>query len=200
MTRELKSGFTLIELLVVVVILGGVIAAVGACLSAGIRAWEAAENFGARDTDVALFLELLERDIAGANRFFDLAFQGSESSIAIPTACLKDESGQTFRQRIGTIKYWFEPRKNCLFRRQWPYPLQEPSEQDAIEAVLGDVRGVTFSYLSMKKEGEDVWMSGWTDPTNFPLAVRATIRVGLGTEEVTRTMRIPTALLRRETK
>gem|GEM_PF-2571703 len=193
-----KAGFTLLELLVVVAILAGVVAAIGACLSAGIRAWEAAESCGAIEGELAVALDVLERDVANAVKFYDTPFQGSERAMAIPsTGVFSAGGGELQPSRPGTVKYWFDPQKRLLYRRAWRYPLSEPEGDQDAEALFAGASDVSFSYCGTAPGGQ--WFGQWIDPTNLPAAVRVTIRLGEGLGSLTWTMRAPTGGIRANT-
>jgi len=175
-------GFTLIELLVVAAILGIVTAAIAACLSGGIRAWDAARTFGEGEAEALLGLRILEKDIANSFAFYAVPFSGQPRGLSFP-ALLETVAGEddpvpgkaTAATRIGTVSYVFDRRRNALMRQQWTFPGPTPLGTGG-ESVVPDLFDAQFTYYSRPGHaGGGSWQESWNDSTNLPAAVRIAI-------------------------
>ena len=199
-------GFTLIELLVVIAILAVVATAIGACLAAGIRAWDAARDFSSVETDALIDLEIMQRDIMNTFRYHDIKFLGSKVLVSFPClvrardpddAGLGDEPERAGTKHIGTVRYSYNKEKLSLFRKTWRYPGSQADVEDPGSVVIGNLAGVTFEYYRLSPEpGQPgTWVGSWTEETNLP----ARVRIGLTfagdarPAGITRTIIIPTA-------
>jgi len=192
-------GFTLIELLVVIAIFAVVATAVGASLAGGIRAWDAARDFNAVETDALIDLDILQRDLANTFRFHDIEFAGSKTALTFPAHVrVDDPHGDAWNiMCIGGVNYLYDKEERALFRRAQPYPFPEARPGELGEKAIGNLDAVTFEYYRLAPQAGQpgAWEPEWNDPTNFPARVRVNLVFGEDARPaaITRTIVLPTA-------
>lgn len=166
---SIRRGFTLLEVLVVVAILGIVIAAIGACLAAGMRVWDSAHKYAESEPQVAVALAILERDVINTFPFYSGSFSGTADSVTMPALMRSGNEGEVDVRRIGTVRYSWVRDRGEVMRKAWVYPLPEPS--DSVGEVLArSVQRVRFRY-GAAGEPDGTWRESWTDSSNAPFRV-----------------------------
>lgn len=164
-TTPRHRAFTLIELLVVTAILAVALGAIAASLSAGIRAWEAAQTFSAGEGDALMALRIARRDLMNAPRFAGITFTGDAYGFTTAARLRDPDTGE---RRLGSVRYAYEPSGGVLRRLVWAYGESEPSLTGG-EALARALQSLRVSYLAAP-DGE--WATDWTGRTNDPVAVR----------------------------
>jgi len=194
-----NPGFTLIELLVVSAIVGVVMAVIAACLVGGIRVWDRAQTFAVIEADATIGLRILEKDVMNTFPFYGTRFAGEITGLSFPalvTAAPVDSGDNRERvteTRIGSVRYWFDPRQKALFRQARAYP-EDNTEAGVSEQLLSHVEEVGIRYYAPARRGEGgEWRDNWTDETNFPSRVRIQLAFARGRETatITRTILVP---------
>ncbi|OVE76581.1 hypothetical protein BVX97_00705 [bacterium E08(2017)] len=188
-----SRGFTLVELLVVTLLLSLVAAALGACLTGGIKAWESVQNFNELELNVMPPLLILEKEMMNSIDFYGVEFAGDAQMVQFASV-IKSADNSGLPPAIGTIQYYFDKRKHILFRKQWLYPDDEP---DAQEVVVSSLNEVSFEYYFVDQDiagnSNGEWGEFRDKGTNFLGAVR--IQLGTDKEdeakELTRTIVLP---------
>lgn len=172
---EHRLGFTLLEVMVVAAILGIVIAAVGACLAAGMRVWDSARRYTSGEPQLALACAMLERDVLNAFQFYAISFSGTVDSVRMP-ALLRTEdpasadSGASQVRRVGTVRYFWARERNAILRKAWVYPKPEPADGSG-EVVATAVSRLQFKFAGPGSGGE-TWRDTWSDVSNMPSRVQ----------------------------
>lgn len=181
-----RRGFTLIELLVVIAILGVVGGVIAACLAGGIRAWDSARRFNVREIEAMTGLEIVEKDLMNAFRFYAISFNGKADRIRFPgliedrysdvksSRTLSENPQGSGRKRIGTVQYIFDRNRHALLRKTWPYPEEEPFADTHFEKILSHLNNMSLQYYALPNEDAEAgsWQDQWNDETNFPGGVR----------------------------
>ena len=184
-----KRAFTLIELLVVTAIIGMVVAAIGACLAGGIRAWDAARTFNVVESDAAIAISIMEKDLRNSLHFPQVGFNGSSSTMSFPRLVdAIDGSGG----RIGTTSYFTVQGRKGLMRKVWLFPSKAPSDKDA-ENILPNAAAAGFEFYKSSSEGGGAWHSEWRESTNYPSMVRMRLSLESSGDriEILRTVVLP---------
>jgi prepilin-type N-terminal cleavage/methylation domain-containing protein len=168
----MRRGFTLIELLVVLVILGAVTAAIGTCISGGIRVWETVRRFNKAEMDAIIGLQMVEKDLMNAAPFFAVPFEGETDTVVFPgTAPAGEGTGP------GITRLAFNRREGTLTRTHAPFPKPERAWEETAEKLISNVERVRFVYYGNSGDGGGSWQDSWGDPTNLPVAVRVAVSV-----------------------
>jgi prepilin-type N-terminal cleavage/methylation domain-containing protein len=170
-------GFTLIELLVTLSILAVVIAVIASCLSGGLRVWDLARTFNRQDSEIAIGLSLMERDIANAVPFSGGGFAGSERAVRFSCLARARSSGHTPREgdsagglAIWTTRYYVDPQSRTIARERSLAESQAGQGPDSLrEAVLTGVENATFSYQSLAGASSATWDSKTSMPSRVGL-------------------------------
>lgn len=139
-----NAGFTLIEIAIVTLILGMVIAAVGACLNGGIRVWDMARVFGAAEIEGSLALEQVGRDLRSAFPFSAIEFRRAGDEVTFAGLVLEKD---TRALRLGSIRYWLDRGNRALVREATVYPDGTP-QPERLAAHVVDLR---FAYPDEKR-------------------------------------------------
>lgn len=165
----------MLELMVVAAILGIVIAAIGACLAAGMRVWDATRKYGSGEPQLVLACAMVEKDIVNAFPFHAISFSGMVDSVSMPTLLRTAGSGsepapQPEPARIGTVRYLWLRDRGAVGRKAWTYPSPEPPDT-ASEVLAPSVTSLRFSYLAAGGAAT-AWRDTWTDPSNMPYCVQ----------------------------
>lgn len=168
-----RPGFTLLELLVVVAILAIVVAAIGACLAAGMRVWDTARRYGRGEPQAALACAMIERDVVNSFRFHAISFSGSVDTVAMPALLGTGGADEAGVRRIGTVRYFLGPDGRGLLRKSWVYPEPEPPPE-AAEVLAAPVETLQFRYAGAGAPA-DAWRDAWNDPSNMPWKVKVEI-------------------------
>lgn len=202
---RVRHGFTLVELLVVIAIFAVVATAIAASLAGGIRAWDAARDFSAVETDALIDLQIMQRDIANTFRFHGIGFLGSKTTVSFPALVYPEDHEYSYGgreeahgdvRRIGTVRYLYSKDKQSLFRKAWTYPGSEKDAEEPGEDVIGNLKGVSFEYYRLAPEpGQPgTWVGSWDDDTNFPARIRIQLMFGQDARPagITRTVVLPT--------
>jgi prepilin-type N-terminal cleavage/methylation domain-containing protein len=198
--RPIRFGFTLIELLVVSAIVGVLMAVIAACLAGGIRVWDRSQSFAVIESEAAIGLRILEKDLMNTFPFYGIRFNGEPTSLSFPSLILGEQERRQsddiseFGERIGTVKYWFDSQKQTLFRQTWTYPRNDTSTGNA-EALLSHLGNVSLQYYASARERQGgSWQQGWDDETNFPSRVRIQLSFIRDSEtmNMVRTVLLPT--------
>jgi prepilin-type N-terminal cleavage/methylation domain-containing protein len=171
----MRRGFTLLELMIVAAILGVVIAAIGACLAAGMRVWDATRKYGRGEPQFVLACAMMEKDIVNAFPFFAVSFSGTVDSVSMPALLRGGEPAavamlQPEPARIGTVRYLWLRDREAVGRKAWVYPSPEPPDA-ASEVVAPLVTSLRFRYMAAG-DAAGVWRDTWTDQSNMPYCVQ----------------------------
>jgi len=173
-----NTGFTLAELLVVTLILGMVLAIIGACLAGGIRAWDTARTLNKANVEAAVGLRIMEKDFVNSFRFYRIGFVGETKKVSFPGLVGDDDPKQ-----IGMIEYAFDRSSRVLFRTEFSYSDDTLRAHDP-ERIIRGLRDMALEYNSR---------NSWEGTTNFP--VKVTIRLSLAensrVDEFARTVVLP---------
>lgn len=167
----MKRGFSLLELLVVVMILAVAIAAIGACLGAGIRVWDVAREFGGAETDALLAMDEMTRDLRNAVALADVPFVGETRSVAFGGLVWRGDPPQA---RFGQIRYHYRPGERQLIREQLEWRGGARFDPVATEVRAVSVLGLTLGYGQHADGGLDA------AATNLPERVLVELTVELG--------------------
>ena len=180
--RSRCLSFTLIELLVVTAILGLVITAIGACISAGLRVWDTAQRVSNQQAAGMLAFALLDRDLGNTFPFYGISFRGGQKELAFP--CTLQETPRN-PSGIGEVRYAWDSLRRRLLREEKAFAGMHAARPEA-ETILPDVTDFVVEYGHMPKSGsgEFEWQSQWSDTTNHPHAVRITLGLGGDTRTV----------------
>ena len=178
-------GFTLIELLVVIAIMAIVLVTVGASLSAGIKAWDAARSFNAVESEATIGLESFDKDAGNTFLFYGIPFHCEPSAVSFPkfispvTLSGEVSLGEEEKAaRIGTVRYYFDPALKALMRKQWIFPAPEPEPERAEKVVAGlEGMNITFRGTAGASAGADS-TAGWNSVSNHPYMVRMELFFG----------------------
>jgi len=187
-----RPGFTLLELLVVIAILGVVGAVVAACLAGGIRAWDRARKFSAGEPQALLGLTMIEKDLMNSFQYSGIRFDVSRLEVSFSGLVTGESDGNGTERKIGTIRYFVgqDAKAKALFRQQWPYPEDKPSEEYA-ERIISGVKDMEFSCYCLPDPAET---EGDNDKvTNFPDVVEIGLVLveDLGSVDLKRTVLLP---------
>ena len=180
-----KRAFTLIELMVVTAIIGMVVAAIGACLAGGMRAWDAARTFNLVESDAAVALSIMERDLRNSLNFPQVGFQGAPSTMSFPRLVESaGGGGNAVRvsgvassrapggvRKAGTVGYFLDQGRKGLMRKEWAFPSKAPSDKDA-ENILPNAAAADFEFYKASSEAGGTWQHEWHESTNLPSMVR----------------------------
>lgn len=175
-----RQGFTLLEVMVVAAILGIVIAAVGACLAAGMRVWDATRRYASGEPQLALACAMLERDIVNTFPFYSISFSGTVDTVQMP-ALLKAEDPASADaaaaevRRVGTVRYFWARERSAILRKAWVYPRPEPPDASG-EVVASSVSRFQFRFAGPGAGGE-TWRDTWTDASNMPTRVQVSVEL-----------------------
>lgn len=171
-------GFTLIELLVATAILGLVIAAAGACLRAGILAWETSNSFSNSQLQLSLAAASVDKDLANCclQRGTNVVFSGRADQIDFLRYGLSTNSEQgVFVQRV---KYEFQAGNGVLERKVSRANNNGEKggngEAASVERFSGFQR-VDFQYGYKQRTGKEDGLKWETSATSFPRAVKLRI-------------------------
>ena len=194
------AGFTLIELLVVSAIIGVVVTVVAACLAGGIRVWDRTRTLAVTEANAVIGLRIIEKDLANTFAFYGIRFDGGPAGLSFPGLVLPRPAGSDKSQdsdtgeRIGMVKYWFDPQKKALFRQEKVYPCNEASPVVA-EELLPHLQSLALQYYAPARQGlGGAWQGSWDDETNFPSRVRVQLvfEQEEGVVNISRTILLPT--------
>jgi len=165
-----SRGFTLIELLIVAAVLAVVIGSIAACLAAGIRAWDAARNFGRTEAETAFGLSVLRRDLHNAVDFHAVSFRGEPDEVNFAALVRPPGGGPA---RIAAVGYRLDRGRQALVRSEEVFRGEEGERE---EVVLSGVPELDFRY---RAAGDD--SPGWeTSATSLPARVAVTLRLETG--------------------
>lgn len=169
----------MIELLVATMILGVLAAAISACLSGGMRAWESVQNFNSLELNILPPLQSLEKELRNSIGFYEIDFAGDEQGIQFAALVpAGDVPGSPLR--IGTVRYFYDSTREVLLRKAWQYQEDEPDDHEIVMSGLSDV-GFEYFYTSAAKGGSSrEWGEFEEMSTNYLSAVR--IRLVSGKE------------------
>ena len=201
-----RRGFTLIELLVVTAILALLVAAIGACVAAGIRVWDTARRTGLAETETAVFLRVLQRDLMNAFRFYAVPFSGEATAVSFPGLTVGTDgppAGDGHRQddyRVATLGYRFDPSTRCVFRTQQSFP--EGARQETKLLTLTDNFRLQYAAAPGRAGATVAWTDRWVDATNFPERVQIVFSTSRGADSMPcqRTFILPVTNVRPEDK
>lgn len=172
--RGTGRGFTLIEILVVTAIVGLVVAAVAACISAGLRVWESAQTMNNVERESHFALETIKKDLMNSFPFYGLPFDGAADKAGFPGAVRVNAGmagGGGLEEKIGRIEYGLDGEKKAFLRKEQVFPLTARQEVSQTVVAEGVVK-LRFQYMDLPGQGSGAWLDRWTDPTNHPAAVR----------------------------
>ncbi len=144
-------GFTLIELLVVVAILAVAIAAIGACLAAGIRVWDVARDFGRIEADALLAIDEMRRDLRNAVALEAVPFAGERDAVRFGGIIRSSSPPAT---HFGAIHYRYDPETRQLIRETQVLAAGTRLESPRREARAGQVLNLRFTYAAFDAERE----------------------------------------------
>lgn len=184
-----RHGFTLVELLVVTLILGGVAAAIGACVAAGVRVLDSVQEFSRHEARAQLGLGLLERDVRNSFTFYAIPFEADDSALAFPGLVDAHDADR----RIGTVSYEWDKGREAFVRRRWSFPPAERPYDARGEDVIVGVRRLRLSYLARSGGFDEAeWAPVWQSVSNRPVAVRIEVELVTGKRvlNVSRTIRL----------
>lgn len=165
---RVRRGFTLLEVLIVVAILGIVIAVIGACLTAGMRVWDTARRYSKGEPQLALACAMMERDIVNAFPFYAIQFSGAVDAVSMPVMLGVPDVANV--KQVGTVRYYWIKDREALGRKEWVYPVPEPSDA-AAEIVAASVVRLQWWYAGAS-DAPGVWRETWADPSNMPYRVK----------------------------
>jgi len=193
---HVPNGFTLIELLVVTAIIGLVIAAIGACLAGGIRAWDAARRFNRVESEALLGLRVVERDIANTFLFLGIPFRGGADEVSFPilTTAPVGGGGSGEVRVLGTVRYRLDRAAEAVMREVSPYGTDEPEEDGSRERLISGVQDLRWQFYAppANRGATGTWRDAWDSRTNFPAAVRIELNFsGRDAGRVDRTVVLP---------
>ncbi len=181
--RRARAAFTLIELLVVTALSGLVLAAIGASLAAGIRAWDHARRFNMAEADLHLAMAHLRRDLANTVPFSGIPFSGDAVGLVLAGAVPAADAapgGVGGAMVLGRIRYRWEGPGGRLLRETCPFAWDDRGGGDWRREQLADhVRAVDWQFGG-RVDGAPgaalAWRQAWeANPTNRPLAVRVRV-------------------------
>ena len=138
-TLKQGSAFTLIEMLVVVSILAVVGAVIGACLFAGLRVWDRADEFNRIEASVYIGMMMLEKDVGRLNHFYDIPFKGEREKFSFPRLLSSEiESASTEKVRgkmLGLVQL-----AKYLTGTESPRPAAEIPDASCLRSGCHDTR------------------------------------------------------------
>ncbi len=187
--RASTAGFTLIEVLVVTTLVALAAGVMGACFVAGIRAWECVGPGTERESQVALAMALLERDLMNGVLFPLLEFRGEATRLRFPGIARMGVAGRWAHgsapdtvayERLVAVEYAWDAKRQILVRAIQPFPFDE-GDVSAPEPLLTQVQGVRFRFrprAEHKAPGAETWVEEWFSRTNRPHMVRIELLVG----------------------
>ncbi len=141
--RSTMAGFTLVELLVVTAILGLAMAAIGACLSGGIRVWDTARQFGRIESDVYLAMDRMSHDLRNSFPYYRIPFNGDGYEAAFPGLVAAEANAEP--SLPGRITYWHEPATEQIMRSEFLADGDRVSD----EILATGVKELKFRYAYM---------------------------------------------------
>lgn len=193
-----NKGFTLLELLVVLLIMGSVMGVILACLHAGFETFARIRDSGTGLIDVHLAGEQLEQDLLNlwqGNR------DGTVSEVLFEARRLGFSRLRMIdgASRLASVRYEVPASGGGLLRRE---QLEEDEGGVRVDSGSGINQGgvevvdreydVAFAYLAAG-DNAGTWMPQWESVTNMPLAVRLTVGARDRTNEVQRTIPLPSS-------
>lgn len=175
--RTSRPGFTLIELLVTLAILSVLIAAVAACLSGGLKVWDLARTFNRQDSDIAMGLLPMERDVANAVPFHGGRFIGGERDLRFSCLARAETAARVPREgedveplAIWATRYYFDAQSKAIVRERQPAVLETGQAGTAMrEATLTGLETASFTYTSLSGETSSTWDSKTSMPCRVGL-------------------------------
>lgn len=171
-------GFTLIELLIVVSIMAVIIGVIGACLSGGIRVWDSARAFNDLESDAAIAMDIMGKDIRNSLSVYRIGFKGNRDSISFP-AYIDTDKGRS----VGSVKYELDKYTHILSRIEKTWRDVDLSE----ERLLNNVKALDFTYYIVSTS---VWQSAGESITNFPDKIDISLLLSKGEREVSVTRHV----------
>jgi prepilin-type N-terminal cleavage/methylation domain-containing protein len=173
---RLRAGFTLIELLIVTAILGTVIGVVGACLSGGIRVWDAARTFNEVESKAFFCEAVIRRDLANMVAVPALGFVGQPGAMEFPVLARGAGDGETATIRM--LKYAFEADEGRIVRHARALPAGEPWRETLLDGA-GSLK-LRFYRRQEEEGGKASWEELKVPVTNFPDRVQVRFAIGAG--------------------
>jgi hypothetical protein len=154
-----------------------VIAAIGACIGAGLRVWDTSKRVSQEQAAGMLAIALLDRDLGNSFPFYAIPFQGGQKELVFP--CMVKETARN-PSGIGEVRYTWDSSRRKLLREEKAFPGMTTVQPAAVETILPDVTAFAVEYGHMPKAGSSTfeWHSRWSDSTNHPHAVRITLNMG----------------------
>ncbi|MCE9613170.1 MAG: prepilin-type N-terminal cleavage/methylation domain-containing protein [Lentisphaerae bacterium] len=168
--RRLPAGphaFTLIELLVVTLLMGIVITAIGACLGAGLRVWDAAQHFGTAESDGLVAMDVVCRELRNTVAMQKNPFLGEEAQVTMAGLVKEQETG---RSGLGTIRYSLDSSRRVLVRESWFY--QDEDERVRRESLAANVVDLRFLYHMPVEPGHGGVTNGIPTRVDITLAMQ----------------------------
>ncbi len=182
-------------MLVVVVITAIIIGSIMASMATGFSALDKARTFNQPDLEVALALELLEKDLMNAVPVHSPEFQGGGNTIFFTSLVdglgKRNDSGPI----VARVKYTFDKKSGALDRAAWPFTEPAPAE-GGTERLVSALETVHYAYWFQAeedgaKDDEPEWQEKAQEGGELPTGVKATITFKKGS----RTVRIDRVVL-----
>ena len=172
-TSLLRSEFfTLIEILISAAIISLVAIAVYSVFASGIGVWRRGNESRSYERNIRRVSEKLTRELRNTFKFSNIAFEGTEDSIAF-AGLVENE--------VGRISYFLND-ENVFCRQQQTYPeaLQD-EEMGESEELIPEVAQLSFSYCYLDNAtGDYKWKESWVkeEQDTIPRAVKIELFFG----------------------
>lgn len=167
--RRGRRGFSLLEVLMAAVLGALALLAVMGLFTGGLRVAERLKT-SREDAGLALAGEQVERDLRNAFPFYAIGFEGRPDGMEFAGWSTDVTPPCPVR-----IRYTWDAPRGALWRSILLFPGEIPIQKALLIEGLSECE---WTYLNPESTGSSapVWLTGWSDSTRPPPAVRWNVR------------------------
>lgn len=147
-----RQGMTLIEMLIVSSLIAGVSLLLYRGLVNGIKVWERSQRLFVEE-DIAIFFDKFGLDLKNTFRNSLISPAGSLQKFSFPTIVRTPADPKSnwpkaeVIDQLGEVEYFFEPRSNCVYRRQADYSQAIRETFGEKKTMACSINNLSFKYM-----------------------------------------------------